>query len=158
VLHLSFKRSGGMRAEAWRVTRLHHVAIVHGDDPVCEDALTSLIGPADHTEEGPGFVERMYELGTSFVQTLEANGDGVVQRFLDKRGPGLHHIALEVDAIDAALSDLRERGVPLIDRDARAGGMGTRIAFLHPSAFGGVLVELVATPAAAQPPLGEGGG
>ena len=48
-----------------------------------------------------------------------------------------------VDAIDAALDDLAERGVPLIDREARAGGMGTRIAFLHPSAFGGVLVELV---------------
>lgn len=141
-----------MTAKAWRVTGLHHVAIAHGDDPVCEDALESLIGSAGHTEEGPGFVERMYELGTSYVQTLEANGDGVVQRFLDNRGPGLHHMALEVDVIDAALADLRERGVPLIDAEARAGSMGTRIAFLHPSAFGGVLVELVErTPATAQP-------
>ena len=52
-------------------------------------------------------------------------------------------MALEVDAIDVALADLLERGVPLIDHEARAGGMGTRIAFLHPSACGGVLVELV---------------
>jgi methylmalonyl-CoA/ethylmalonyl-CoA epimerase len=148
-----------MTAKAWRVTGLHHVAIAHGDDPVCEDALASLIGSADHTEEGPGFVERMYVLGASYVQTLEANGDGVVQRFLDRRGPGLHHMALEVDAIDAALADLRERGVPLIDREARVGGMGTRIAFLDPSAFGGVLVELVeGTPEDARPPLGEGEG
>jgi methylmalonyl-CoA/ethylmalonyl-CoA epimerase len=127
----------------WRVIGLHHVAIAHADDPTCEDALTSMIGVPAHVEEGPGFLERMYELGPTSVQTLEATGDGVVRRFLDKRGPGLHHLAFEVDAIDPALSDLAVRGVQLIDREARLGGMGTRIAFLHPAAFGGVLVELV---------------
>jgi methylmalonyl-CoA/ethylmalonyl-CoA epimerase len=130
----------------WRVTGLHHVAIAHGGDPVCEDALTSLVGPPHHAEDGPGFTERMYDLGTASIQTLEATGDGVVQRFLDRRGPGLHHIALQVDRIDEALSDLAERGVSLIDREARAGGLGTRIGFLHPAAFGGVLVELVEEP------------
>lgn len=132
-----------MKRAGWRVIGLHHVAIAHAGDPVCEDALASLIGPPAHSEDGPGFLERMYELGPSYVQTLEATGDGVVQRFLDKRGPGLHHVAFEVDAIDPALADLAERGVALIDREARAGGMGTRIAFLHPAVFGGVLVELV---------------
>lgn len=147
-----------MKHGTWRVTGLHHVAIAHGDDAVCTDALTSLIGPADHTEEGPGFIERMYELDASYVQTLQADGDGVVQRFLDKRGPGLHHMAFEVDAIDAALADLRERGVRLIDEEARAGGMGTRIAFLHPSTFGGVLVELVERTPPARSPSGRGEG
>jgi methylmalonyl-CoA/ethylmalonyl-CoA epimerase len=128
------------------VTRLHHVAIAHGDDHVCEDALASLVGPVSHTEEGPGFLERMYDLGNAAVQTLEATGGGVVERFLEKRGPGLHHIAFEVDAIDEALTDLAERGVPLIDRQPRSGGKGTRIGFLHPSALGGVLVELVEEP------------
>jgi methylmalonyl-CoA/ethylmalonyl-CoA epimerase len=132
-----------MTAAGWRVVGLHHVAIAHDDDSVCEGALASMIGEPGHTEEGPGFVERMYELGPSYVQTLEATGEGVVRRFLDKRGPGLHHMAFEVDAIDVALDDLAERGVPLIDQGARPGGMGTRIAFLHPAAFGGVLVELV---------------
>ena len=127
----------------WRVIGLHHVAIAHSDDPTCEDALSLLIGPPAHAEEGPGFLERMYELGPTSVQTLEATGEGVVRSFLDKRGPGLHHIAFEVDAIDPALSDLAGRGVQLIDREARVGGMGTRIAFLHPATFGGVLVELV---------------
>jgi methylmalonyl-CoA/ethylmalonyl-CoA epimerase len=147
--------------EGWRVTNLHHVAIAHGDDdPVCEDAVRSLIGPPAHTEEGAGFLERMYGIGPSYVQTLEATGDGVVRRFLDRRGPGLHHVAFEVDAIDPALEDLAARGVPLIDREARAGGMGTRIAFLHPAAFGGVLVELVeerATSPTNPPDFGEGG-
>lgn len=132
--------------QGWRVLRLHHVAIAHGDDPTCERALEAFIGPPAHAEDGPGFVERMYALGPSWVQTLEATGDGVVQRSLDKRGPGLHHLAFEVDALDRALADLDERGVQLIDRVARAGGMGTRIAFVHPSAFGGVLVELVESP------------
>jgi methylmalonyl-CoA/ethylmalonyl-CoA epimerase len=81
------------------------------------------------------------------VQTLEATGEGVVQRFLDRRGPGLHHVAFEVDRIDAAVESLRARGVRLVDEEPRAGGMGTRIAFVHPSAFGGMLVELVELPA-----------
>jgi len=142
-----------MTTAGWRVTGLHHVAIAHGGDPVCEDALTAMIGAPGHHEDGPGFLERMYEVGASFVQTLQPTGEGVVQGFLDRRGPGLHHLAFEVDAIDAALDDLAGRDVPLIDRDARQGGMGTRIAFLHPSAFGGVLVELVepAAPGAGLP-------
>ena len=132
-----------MNGSSWRVERLHHVAIAHAGDSVCEEMLTSLIGSPTHEEGGEGFVERMYDVAGSAVQTLEANGDGVIQRFLDKRGPGLHHIAFEVDRIDDALDDLAGRGVTLIDREARPGGAGTRIAFLHPSATGGVLLELV---------------
>lgn len=146
-----------MSASGWRVTSLHHVAIAHGDDPECEDALARLLGAPDHAEHGPGFVERMYPVGGSFVQTLEADGEGVVRRFLDRRGPGLHHVAFAVDAIDAALADLAARGVALIDRESRAGGMGTRIAFLHPSALGGVLVELVEETAASERGAGEAG-
>jgi methylmalonyl-CoA epimerase len=132
-----------MQTAGWRVTRLHHVAIAHDADSVCEDALSALVGPPAHAEEGPGFIERMYDVGACSVQTLESTGEGVVQRFLDKRGPGLHHVAFEVDVLDEALEDLTKRGVPLIDAVPRSGGMGTRIAFLHPSGFGGVLVELV---------------
>ncbi len=113
-----------MTTAAWRVTGLHHVAIAHGDEPVCEDALTAMIGAPGHQEDGPGFLERMYEVGGSYVQTLQATGEGVVQRFLDRRGPGLHHLAFEVDAIDAALDDLAGRDVRLIDRHARAGRPG----------------------------------
>ena len=130
----------------WRVLSMHHVAVAHGDEPTCEDFFTSLLGGPAHTEEGPGFVERMYPAGGAFLQTLEADGDGLVGRFLDRRGPGLHHVAFRVDAIDAALADLRERGVRLIDEAPRPGGMGTRVAFLPPSASGGVLVELVQDP------------
>jgi len=133
----------------WRVVGLHHVAFARGEDPIADDALSEFLGTEPHREDGPGFVERMYPVGDAFVQTLEASGDGVIQRFVDARGPGLHHLAFEVDAIDAAVEDLRGRGVRLVDHEPRPGGMGTRIAFVHPSAFGGLLVELVEPAAAA---------
>jgi methylmalonyl-CoA/ethylmalonyl-CoA epimerase len=127
----------------WRVTGLHHVAFAHGDDPTCEGALGSLLGVEPHREDAPGFVERMYPVGDAFVQTLEPTGEGTVATFLQKRGNALHHVALSVDRLDAAHEDLRAAGTRLVDERPRAGGMGTRIAFLHPSAFGGLLVELV---------------
>jgi methylmalonyl-CoA/ethylmalonyl-CoA epimerase len=130
-------------SRGWRVLSLHHVAVAHGADPSCEAFFSDLLGGATHMEETAGFVERMYGAEPAFTQTLEATAAGVVQRFVDTRGPGLHHIAYQVDSIDAALDDLRERGVSLIDETARTGGMGTRIAFLHPRAAAGVLVELV---------------
>ncbi len=128
---------------AWKIVSLHHVAFAHGDDPTSEEALCRMIGTEPHVETGPGFVERMYEVGDAYIQTLEATGDGVVQRFLDARGPGLHHVAFAVDDLEAALEDLRGQGVRLVDERPRPGGMGTRVAFVHPSGFGGLLVELV---------------
>jgi methylmalonyl-CoA/ethylmalonyl-CoA epimerase len=130
----------------WRVTGLHHVAVAGGEDRTGEELFASLLGEPVHTEQGEGFTERMYDAGGPFLQTLEAGNEGVVRRFLDKRGPGLHHVAFLVDRLDDALADLDERGVPLIDREPRSGGMGTRVAFLHPSAAGGVLIELVEDP------------
>jgi len=128
---------------AWKIVGLHHVAFAHGDDPASDEALCRFIGIEPHEETGPGFVERMYGVGDAYIQTLEATGDGVVQRFLDKRGPGLHHVAFAVDDLEAALEDLRGQGVRLVDEHPRPGGMGTRVAFVHPSGFGGLLVELV---------------
>lgn len=127
----------------WHIVGLHHVAFAHGPGTGPEEALCRVLDVSPHEESGPGFLERMFPVGDAFVQTLEASGDGVVQRFLDRRGPGLHHVAFEVDGIDAALESLRDDGVRLVDEEARAGGMGSRIAFVHPSAFGGMLVELV---------------
>jgi methylmalonyl-CoA epimerase len=129
--------------QSWNVTGLHHVAFAHGPDATTDEALFSLLQVEPHEEPGLGFLERMFPVGEAYVQTLEASGDGVVQRFLDARGPGLHHLAFKVDRLDDALEDLRARGVRLVDEHSRPGGMGTRIAFVHPSAFGGLLVELV---------------
>ena len=84
--------------------RIHHVAIVHESGAPLLATLAGTCGlEVDDTEDGPGFTERMWPVGESHLQTLEATGDGVVRRSVDARGPGLHHIAFEVDDLNAAL-------------------------------------------------------
>jgi methylmalonyl-CoA/ethylmalonyl-CoA epimerase len=82
-------------------------------------------------------------LGGSALELLEATApDSAIARYLEKRGPGLHHITLRVDDITSALAQLKERGVRLIDETPRPGAEGALVAFIHPSAAHGVLVEL----------------
>jgi methylmalonyl-CoA/ethylmalonyl-CoA epimerase len=82
--------------------------------------------------------------GTGRIELIQpAGADSTVQKFLDKRGPGLHHIAYRVPDIEAALARLAAAGIRLIDRVPRAGAGGHRVAFLHPQSTQGVLVELV---------------
>jgi methylmalonyl-CoA/ethylmalonyl-CoA epimerase len=81
--------------------------------------------------------------GESLVELLEArSSDSPIARFVDRRGPGIHHICFAVDDLDAALDRCRAAGIRLIDEEPRIGAEGKRIAFLHPSSTGGVLVEL----------------
>jgi methylmalonyl-CoA epimerase len=82
-------------------------------------------------------------VGDASLELLEATGRASpIRRFLDRRGPGLHHITLRVDDIGAALGQLRTRGVRLIDEQPRVGAEGALVAFVHPSSAQGVLVEL----------------
>jgi methylmalonyl-CoA/ethylmalonyl-CoA epimerase len=86
----------------------------------------------------------LIDVGENHVELLQPLADDTpVGRFLAQRGPGLHHIAYQVHDISAALSELREQGVRMIDSAPRAGIRGSRVAFLHPSASGSVLTELV---------------
>ncbi|MSP61356.1 MAG: VOC family protein [Myxococcales bacterium] len=77
------------------------------------------------------------------IELIAPAGNPTLEKFLQKRGPGLHHIAFFVDHLEAALKELAERGVPMIDTVPRPGARGHHVGFLHPSACGGVLVELV---------------
>ena len=96
------------------------------------------------TVESQGVEEAMVAVGGSSVQILQPlSPDTPVGRFLEKRGEGMHHIAFAVPDIEAALHHLQETGTRLIDDEPRIGGGGHRIAFVHPSAFAGTLVELV---------------
>jgi methylmalonyl-CoA/ethylmalonyl-CoA epimerase len=84
-----------------------------------------------------------FPVGESEVELLESTApDGPVAKYIEKRGQGIQHVAFRVDDIDAALKELKEKGVRLIDETPRRGAGGARIAFLHPKATGGVLVEL----------------
>ena len=94
--------------------------------------------------EDQGVEEVLFPAGTSFIQLLGSLGaDTPVGRFLATRGPGVHHVAYRVDDLAASLTRLRGEGVRLVDEVPRRGSRGTLIAFVHPNAMGGVLVELV---------------
>jgi methylmalonyl-CoA/ethylmalonyl-CoA epimerase len=81
--------------------------------------------------------------GDSLVELLEPNAaDSPISRFIDRRGPGIHHICFAVHDLDDTLARCRAKGVKLIDDTPRMGAEGKRIAFLHPASTGGVLIEL----------------
>ncbi len=96
------------------------------------------------TVESQGVEAVLLDVGDGHVELLRPLGpDTPVGKFVEKRGPGLHHVAYRVADIDAALASLKERGIALIDAEPRAGIRGSRVAFLHPKATGGVLTEIV---------------
>ena len=84
-----------------------------------------------------------FPVGESEVELLESTSpDGPVAKFIDKKGTGFQHVAFRVANIEEALEELKEKGIQLIDQTPRIGAGGAKIAFLHPKATGGVLVEL----------------
>ena len=90
----------------------------------------------------------MLPIGESRIELLEATSDdSPISKFLAKRGPGVHHVAFNVPDIRAALAELKTRGTRLIDEEPRTGAGGCLVAFIHPSSTGGVLIELVESPA-----------
>jgi methylmalonyl-CoA/ethylmalonyl-CoA epimerase len=107
------------------------------------DAL-GLVVAGRETVEDQGVNVAMLPVGESRVELLEPTGaDTPVGKFLERRGPGLHHVCYSVTDIEDALARLRASGARLIDEKPRVGAGGHLVAFVHPSASGGVLVELV---------------
>jgi methylmalonyl-CoA/ethylmalonyl-CoA epimerase len=96
------------------------------------------------TVEEQGVDAVLLEIGEGHVELLAPLGpDTAVGRFLERSGPGLHHVAYQTEDIDSALDSVREAGMRLIDERPRIGIRGSRVAFLHPKSTGGVLTELV---------------
>lgn len=132
-----------------KISRLDHLAIaVHDINEALgffRDALGLEVTNTD-IEEGQGVVVAFMPVGDSELELIEpVKTDSGVARFLSGRGPGLHHICLEVDDLDAAMDRMREHGVQLIDEEPYVGTGGRRIAFIHPKSAYGVLVELYET-------------
>jgi methylmalonyl-CoA/ethylmalonyl-CoA epimerase len=133
-----------MTDDSRRAPRIAHVGIaVRALDeilPFYRDLLGLPEVPLDDTD-GARIVG--LAAGDSLVELLEADQpDSPIGKFVAKRGPGIHHICFAVDDLDGTLSRCRAAGVRLIDETPRHGAEGKRIAFLHPSATAGVLVEL----------------
>ncbi len=127
-------------------SRLEHVAIAVSDLDAAVAVYSALLG---RPESGREVVESeqvqvaFFDLGDARLELLEPTApDSPVGRFLERRGPGLHHIALEVTDIDAALERCRAAGLQTVGEAPRRGAGGRRVAFIHPAGSGGVLLEL----------------
>ncbi len=96
------------------------------------------------TVEEQGVEAVLLEVGEGHVELLRPLGPETnVGKFLERKGPGLHHVAYQTEDIEAALGAVRDEGIELIDSEPRVGIRGSRVAFLHPRSTGGVLTELV---------------
>jgi len=130
--------------------KIDHIGIAtNGIDEAARFYLESLGLQIEHVEEVASQKVRvaMLPLGESRVELLEpTSDDSPISRFLAKRGPGIHHVAVRVENIRASLAELKEKGARLIDEEPRTGAGGCLVAFIHPSSTGGVLLELVEHP------------
>jgi methylmalonyl-CoA/ethylmalonyl-CoA epimerase len=127
--------------------RIDHVGVATED---LEGAIALYEGalgmPVAHREtvESQGVEAVLLDVGEGHVELLRPLGpDTPVGKYLEKKGPGLHHVAYAVSDIDAALGKLKDSGIDLIDSEPRQGIRDSRVAFLHPKSTGGVLTEIV---------------
>lgn len=127
-----------------RGTRIAHIGIaVRALDDILPLYRDILGMPSVALEDADGARIAGVAAGESLVELLEAEDpDSPIARFVAKRGPGIHHICLSVDDLDATLARCRDAGLRLIDETPRIGAEGKRIAFIHPASTGGVLLEL----------------
>jgi methylmalonyl-CoA/ethylmalonyl-CoA epimerase len=129
-----------------KIKRIDHVAVCV---PEIDEALARWRAIFDVQPGEREWVESqktdalLIPTGDTSLELVAPRGNEGLTRFLDKRGPGLHHVAIEVEQIEEALRLLAALGVPLIDTSPRRGARGHKVAFVHPKATGGVLVELV---------------
>ena len=128
---------------------IHHVGIAVADLDEALSTYARLFGARLElraTVEEQGLEAASVLVGGARVELLAPlAADSPVGRFLTSRGPGMHHIAYEVDDVGAALAELKAQGVELVDAEPRIGIFGHEIAFLHPDAVHGVLSEVVAS-------------
>jgi len=124
--------------------RIAHVGVAVPDLDAALGFYRDVLGLTPHpTEESDGAAIASLPFGESEVELLAPlTTDGPIARFLERRGPGIHHICYRVPDLDAALARCRAAGYRLVDEVPRAGAAGRRIAFVHPKATGGILLEL----------------
>jgi len=127
-----------------RGTRIAHVGLAVRSIAELHGFYRNVLGMSEvELSDSDGARIAGFAAGESLVELLEADKPGSpIDRFLQRRGPGIHHICFAVDDLDATLEQCRRAGYQLVDEAPRLGAEGKRIAFLHPSSTGGILVEL----------------
>lgn len=131
-----------------KLKRVEHVAIAVHDMKQSMAMLENTLGLELEYEEriGPTHLA-MYPVGETYLELLQTDApDSRIAEWMEKHGQSLFHLCFEVDDIDAALDEMREKGVKLLDETPRTGHGGSRIAFLDPDSTGGIVVELAEIP------------
>ena len=129
-----------------RIKKIDHVAICVPDTDEAIAKYKQVLGLEPKLREVVASQKTeatLLPIGETSLELISPKGNDGLVKFLEKKGPGLHHIAIEVEGIESALATLKALGVPLVDEVPRKGARGHKVAFLHPKATGGVLVELV---------------
>ncbi len=132
------------------LNRIYHLGYAVEDIEAASHFYRENFG-AEPTEpevvEEQGIIATMFRVGESMVELVQPTGSETpVGRFLARRGEGFHHVAFQVDDLEAVLLELRKSGVEIVDEEPRVGAGGTRMAFVHPKSTFGVLTELVELP------------
>jgi methylmalonyl-CoA/ethylmalonyl-CoA epimerase len=128
-----------------KIKRIAHLGVaVHDMDAALALFTQGLPLELTHTEDYQGMKIGFIPVGDSSIELLQdVSGSSAIRKYLDKNGEGIHHIAFEVDDIHQAVEELKAKGVKLIDETPRPGAHGMHIAFMHPKATHGILMELV---------------
>lgn len=133
-----------MASSTPRGTRIAHLGIAVDSIAAALPFYRDILGmPEAPVGDSDGATIKAVAAGDALVELMESEESGSpVRKFLDKRGPGIHHICFAVEDIDAMLARCKAAGIRLIDETPRLGAEGKRIAFLHPKSTNGILVEL----------------
>ncbi|MCF8110689.1 MAG: methylmalonyl-CoA epimerase [Desulfobacteraceae bacterium] len=129
-----------------KILHIDHIGIAVKSNQASKSFWSDILGlpyDGEETVEEQKVKTAFFPVDKSEVELLESTDqDGPVSKFIEKRGQGVHHIAFRVENLEGALAELKDKGVRLIDETPRIGAGGARIAFIHPKATGGILVEL----------------
>ena len=129
-----------------KVLKIDHLGIAVNSIDDGKNFFSDILGlefEGTETVQEQKVTTAFFPVGDSEVELLESTApDGPVAKYIEKKGEGIQHIAFRVENIEAALSELKEKGIRLIDETPRKGAGGAKIAFLHPKSTHGVLVEL----------------
>jgi methylmalonyl-CoA/ethylmalonyl-CoA epimerase len=129
-----------------KILKIDHLGIAVNSIEQAQSFWTGILGlpfEGNETVESQKVTTAFYPVGESEVELLESTApDGPVAKYIEKKGQGIQHVAFRVENIEEALAELKAKDVQLIDQAPRMGAGGAKIAFLHPKATNGVLVEL----------------
>jgi len=136
----------GEREPDMKILKIDHIGIAVNSIEDGKKFWTDALGlpfEGDETVAAQKVTTAFFPVGESEVELLESTSpDGPVAKYIEKRGQGIQHVAFRVENVAAALEELKAKGIQLIDQEPRIGAGGAKIAFLHPRATNGVLVEL----------------